>query len=212
MIRSKPGVAGLCLAGVMAACAGSAFADRIDLFVYENADNADLGGIDLWADLVDGGTYIDITFYNDSTASSVVTSVYFEAFSGLTGGSIVFESAGVNFSDGATPANPAQPGFSYGGSWGGNLYSAGAVPPPSSNGINEGGTESLTIRFDYAGGTTFDDVKNALTSGGPDWRIAQHVQGLGDDGEFSVWTITVPAPGSLALVGLAGLAGLRRRR
>ncbi|MCL4742791.1 MAG: PEP-CTERM sorting domain-containing protein [Phycisphaerales bacterium] len=212
MVRSKSGVAGLCLAGVVGLCAGSALADRIDLFVYENADNADIGGLDLWADLVDGGTFIDITFYNDSTAPAVVTSVYFEAFAGLTGGSIVFESVGVNFSDGATPGNPAQPGFSYGGSWGGNLYSAGAESPRPVNGINEGGTESLTIRFDYVGGTTFGDVKAALTSGGPDWRIAQHVQGVGDNAEFSVWSITVPAPGSLALVGLAGLAGIRRRR
>ncbi|MCE7970504.1 MAG: PEP-CTERM sorting domain-containing protein [Leptolyngbya sp. PLA2] len=210
MIRVKPGVAGLCLAGVVAVCAGSAFADRVDLFVYENADNADVGGLDLWADLVDGGTYIDITFYNDSTASSVVTAIYFEKFSGLTGGSIVFESAGVDFSDGATPPNPAQPGLNYGGSWSGNLYSTDANPPPAHNGINHGGTESLTIRFDYAGGTTFGDVKSALTASDPTWRIAQHVQGL--PGGYSVWSISVPAPGSLALVGLAGLAGLRRRR
>ena len=85
------------------------------------------------------------------------------------------------------------------------------MSPSPFNGINEGGAESLTIRFDYVGGTTFEDVKAALTSGDPDWRIAQHVQGLGDNGQFSVWSITVPAPGSLALVGLAGLAGVRRR-
>jgi len=210
MFRNKPGAAGLCLAGVVSLCACSALADRIDLFVYENADNADLTGIDLWADLVDGGTFIDITFYNDSTATSFVSAVYFEAFSGLTGGSIVFESSGVDFSDGATPPKPAQPGFSYGGSWGGNLYSVDANPPSPKNGINHGGTESLTIRFDYAGGTTFGDVKSALTASDPTWRIAQHVQGL--PGGYSVWSITVPAPGSLALIGLAGLAGFRRRR
>ncbi|MBX3323253.1 MAG: hypothetical protein KF757_09715 [Phycisphaeraceae bacterium] len=188
----------------IAALAGAGV--RVDLIVYENADNADVSILDLWVNLVDGGTYVDFTFHNDSTGSATVANVYFEANSLMSGGSIVGQSAGVSFTDGGSPPNPAQPGFLFGGAWGGNLYSASANPPPSMNGIDPG--ETLTVRFTLVG--SFADVLAAVQPnaiGG--LRIAQHVINLG---EFSVWTINTPSPGSIALLGFGAACAVRRRR
>ena len=192
--------------------AGSASATRVNLGVYENANNASLLGIDLWVDVVDGpGSTVDFVFHNDSTAPAFISAIYFEnkpASSGLSGGAIFAQSAGVNFSPPATPPNPAQPGFLFGGSWAGNLLSLDANSPSPTNGINHGGLESLTVRFN-ATGTNAAAVSASLRSNPAGFRIAQHVQGL--TGGFSVWTIN-PAPGSLAILAVAGLAGSRRRR
>ncbi|MEZ6234140.1 MAG: PEP-CTERM sorting domain-containing protein [Phycisphaerales bacterium] len=193
------------------ACAGMAHAIRVDLGVYENASNASLSGIDLWVDVLDApGPAIDFVFHNDSTASSFITAVYFETgLAGLSGGSIVDQSTGVSFNMGATPPNPAQPGFLFGGSWGGNLVSLDADNPSPTWGINEGGLETLTVRLN-ASGINANGVAAAMLADPREFRIAQHVQGL-ENGAFSVWSVT-PAPGSLALLGLGGLAAGRRRR
>ncbi|QKK07868.1 MAG: hypothetical protein HND58_06555 [Planctomycetota bacterium] len=199
-----------CLCGI----AAIASADIVPLTVYENADNADVSGLNLFVDVTDGGSYIEFAFGNSSTTSAVVTAVYVEDTNSIDGwllnGHISAESTGVNFSDGATPANPAQMSDAFGGTWAGNLYSADADSPGPTNGINETGNESLTLRFDYGGGATFADVLAALTADDPGFRFAQHVQGL--PGGYSVWTTTVPAPGSLGAIALAGLLAARRRR
>lgn len=189
-------------------------ADIVDLSVYENADNANVAGLDLFVDVTDGGTYVDFMFGNSSTISAIVTAVYVEDTAAIDGwllnGRIAGESAGVDFSDGATPPNPASIGIDFGGAWGGNLYSADAESPSPTHGINETGNESLTLRFDYGNGATFGDVLAALTADDPGFRFAQHVQGL--PGGSSVWTTTVPAPGSLAALALVGAMASRRRR
>lgn len=192
------------------ACAGMAHAIRVDLGVYENSNNASLSGIDLWVDVLDApGPAIDFVFHNDSTASSFITAVYFETgLAGLSGGSIVDQSAGVAFAAPATPTNPAQPAFLWGGSWAGNLASFDANSPSPTWGINEGGLETLTVRLN-ASGTNASAVAAALNADPRRWRIAQHVQGI--EGQFSVWSVT-PAPGGLALLGLGGLVVGRRRR
>ena len=192
------------------ALAGMAHAIRVDLGVYENAGNASLSGIDLWVDVLDApGPSIDFVFHNDSSAGSFVTALYFEAgLPGLSGGSIVDQSAGVSFNMGATPPNPAQPGFLFGGSWNGNLVSFDADNPSPTWGINQGGLETLTVRLN-ASGIDANGVATALLANPREFRIAQHVQGI--EGQFSVWTVT-PAPASLALLGLGGLVVGRRRR
>ncbi len=198
------------LAGLIAVAGFAALTHagvRVDLIVYENADAADVSALDLWVNLTDGGTFVDFTFHNDSTAPATVANVYFEANSLLSGGAIVGSTGTVIFADGGTPMNPAPPGMPYGGAWGGNLYRASATPPPSTNGIDPG--ETLTVRFTLVG--SFADVLAAVqpnASGG--FRIAQHVISVNDD--FSVWTINTPSPGTVALLGLGGLTAVRRRR
>lgn len=193
--------------------ASAASAGVVGFNVYENADGVGTSGLLLTVELTDvGGTSVDFELRNDGSLDSVVTSIYFEntAFliANLTNPRIQAESAGVDYSDGATPPNPASIPASFGGAWAGNAYATDPDPPPSSNGINNNVGESLTIRFDYVGGATLADIQDALTSDPTGFRIAQHVQSIGPS---SVWTVT-PAPGTAALAGLGMMIFTRRRR
>ncbi len=202
-------------------------AARVDLFVFENASGTDTTGLDLWVDVLDvGGSQVDFVFHNDSTIASIVTQIYFEStLSGiLTGGAIHHQTSGVSFTGGAAPPSP--PG-------GSNIDWAGETAKFSrankggvNNGINAGLDESLTIRFDYAGGADFDALLAALAA---DSRIAAHVQSVGPDGQSIAvagnWIndqgsggpqIVVPLPAAawmgLATMSVLGLGGVRRRR
>jgi uncharacterized protein (TIGR03382 family) len=192
---------------LLCAAAGSASAGvRVDLLVYENADNAGIGHLDLWVDVINGGSTVDFVFHNDSTGPGVVANIYVEMNSLISSGSLGATSGTVDFNLGGSPGNPAQPAFLYGGAWGGNEFSARADSPAPSNGIGMG--ESLTVTFDLVG--SYADVVAALQPGAADgFRIAQHVISVG---QASVWTINTPTPGSLGLLGLAGLVAVRRRR
>ncbi|MBX3322091.1 MAG: hypothetical protein KF757_03775 [Phycisphaeraceae bacterium] len=205
-MKNYCGMVALAAGGLL--CVGAASAGvRVDLFVYENSDNGDVSMIDLWVDVVDSGSFVDFVFRNDSTGPATVANVYFEMNSLLSGGSVHAQSGGVSFSTGGNPPNPAQPAFLYGGAWGGNLYRAGANPPPSFNGIDPG--ETLTIRFSLVG--SYADVVAALQPNATDgFRIAQHVISVNDD--FSIWTINTPTPGGAAVLALGGLVAMRRRR
>lgn len=197
------------IAAALGSFCAAATAERVDLFVYESASGGDVSGLDLWVDVIDGGSSVDFVFHNDSTIASVVTSVYFEdvsAASGLSSPSIL-PGAGVDFAPGATPGDPAGSISGFYRDWAGNLYTAGATQPSPMMGINPG--ETLTISFDFSG--VFSDMLAALRSDTGDFRLAQHVQGVGPLG-FSVWTTTVPAPAPLALLALGGLVASRRSR
>ncbi len=201
MNRNVPMRPWLILSSVMVLlCALSIHATPIDLYVYENSDNANTEGLHTWIDLIDGGSYVDFTFHNDSTISSVITDIYFEstAFSStsLTNGTIVTpQPTGVDFTNSASPPEPAGSIRHFGGEWNGNLFVAGATPPASKNGIGQG--ESLTIRFNYMN-INFNDLQEAL-SNPTAFRIAQHVQCLPNN--KSIWTVTpLPLPSTMTLL------------
>ena len=200
------------LAVLVAAC-GVANADEDEFSSYENSSGTDVSGLDLTVELVDGGTYVDFNFENESSISAVVTAIYFENTSfwssSLTAGSIVEESANVDFESGATPHSPAQPGMDFGGHWTGTAYAADAESPGPHNGIKASVGDELTIRFQLSGGATFQDIVDGLTGDEPEARIAMHIQGVGAGSE-SVWGITVPTPA--AAFGMVGLLAARRRR
>lgn len=191
-----------------------AAADRINLGVYENASSTSIAGLDLWVDVsASGASTVEFMFHNDSTLASVITAVYFEnspLSAALSSALISTEVGQVDFSDGSTPPNPAMIGAQFGGAWSGNLYSADADSPGPQNGVNHNVSELLGVSFNVTGMSAQDFV-NALVADPLAMRMAQHVQGVGLNGE-SIWTVTVPTPGSLALVGLGALVAIRRRR
>ncbi|MFA5864908.1 MAG: PEP-CTERM sorting domain-containing protein [Phycisphaerae bacterium] len=190
-------------------------ATPINFFVYENSSQADVSQLDNWVDVQDGGSYADFTFYNDSSISSVITAVYFEAtaFSStsLINGTVVTpQPSGVKFSPGANPSKPAGSIKNFGGTWNGTLLSAGADAPSPTWGLSSG--ESLTIRFDY-NGINYSDLIEAFSDPAK-FRIAEHIPCLPNDN--SVWSMNsaqvyIPLPSTLALFGLGFLGMLRRR-
>lgn len=209
-MKNSPCVFAFAVIGLASSVAS---ADRVDLVVFENADGADVSGLDLWVDVIDRGTHADFVFHNDSTIASFVRSVYIEATSfsndAFENGRIgATQQDGVVFVPDGSPPNPAGSISNFGGAWQGNLFSAKADKSGSGkDGIDQG--EQLVIQFDYDQ-VTFASLMSSLNSDEPGFRIAQHVQGL--PGGYSVWTTTVPAPGSVTAIALAGLLAARRRR
>ena len=199
--------------------AGTASAMIFPLFVYENADNANTDGLDLWFEVIDGGSFVDFTFYNSSTIASNVTNIYFEASgAGLDLGatSIAAESAGVDFDPDGNPQDPA-PGGQTPLNWAGTEARYRAKNPIPLWGIlntkPQGEPEWLTVRFDY-GQSSYSQVLADLSSG--DFRVAQHVTGMPQ----SIWTVSgepanpIPLPPSVWLLGsgLLGWVGASRIR
>ena len=185
--------------------------ERFDLFVFENADGVGTGNIDIWVEVIDLGTSVDFVWHNDSTETANLTSIYMESSdaSDLLVNAQIFNSAGVNYAEGASPGNPPGSISAFGGAWGGNVFDADPnTPMPNVNAINAG--ESLTTRFDLSGFLTYGDLLGALSGGDGAFRLAGHVQGIGA-GDASIWVVS-PAPSTASLMVCGLLVASRRRR
>jgi len=173
-----------------------------------------------------GTDAISFTFYNNVGETSSITDIYVTGTDGLllTPGEITDQSAGVDFSVGADPAN-LPVGTSY------DFYAtagADSNPPVWENGINQTG-EYVTWTFALASGVTYDDVIAAINSG--ELSIGLRAPGYsGGSASFintcsiagcstspSIDTAAIPLPASLwlmlgAMGGLALLSRFVRRR
>lgn len=87
-----------------------------------------------------------------------------------------------------------QPGIPNGAGW----FNSN---PPNLQGKVDGTLKTFIAQFSYAGAVT------AFTSP----ITVSFNQGLGTPTQFANSSFSVPAPGAIALLGLAGLAGRRRR-
>lgn len=196
-------------------------APTVTSYLFENithssaAAEAD-GEANLKVDVIDlGGTQVRFNFTNNSSSS--LADVHFDD-GALLGIASITSSAGVSFSQGASPPNLP----------GGNLVSptfvttagflADSNAPVSHNGVSMG--EWLAIDFTLKAGQSYNSVINALAlpnhGGDGDLRIGLHVQAYpGNAGEsFINIASPIPEPETYALfmagLGLLGFMGRRR--
>ena len=174
--------------------------------------NCITGQAQLSVEVTDGGAGKALfTFRNAGPLNSSITDVYFDDGT-LLGIASITNSAGVNFSQGASPGD--LPG---GNAYGFNVtagFSADSNPPVQPNGVNPG--EELKILFNLINGKTYADTITAL-NGGVDLRIGIHVQGFSGGGSESFINgvpTTVPEPSSVLLLStlVAGTAWCIRRK
>lgn len=195
---------------VAAIAASPAAADVIGFDIFANDDGADTSFLDLTLDVVDGGSFIEFVFINNSTDASFISDVYFEhtaASSSLINPLQDVKSGVIDFSSTAEPGSPPGAISGLGGDWNGNHYARAAVNPQPTWGINP--NESLGIQFDL-NGASYQDIVDALYDQNS-FRIVIKIQGIAGDGDGSTWGVT-PTPGTATVLALAGLTMTRRRR
>ncbi|MBM4384411.1 MAG: hypothetical protein FJ091_13725 [Deltaproteobacteria bacterium] len=170
-----------------------------------NAGNCAIGSAQLAVSVASTGpNQVSFTFTNVGPSASSITDIYFDDGT-LLGIASISSSAGVSFSQGASPGNlpagnNASPAFvaTVG-------FTADSDPPVQPNGVNPG--ESVTIYFDLQAGGTLQDVLDELADGR--LRIGVHVQGYANGGSESLVNTPLPEPGTLALLTLSSVGLLR---
>ncbi|MBL9138084.1 MAG: hypothetical protein JNK85_19610 [Verrucomicrobiales bacterium] len=194
--------------------AGSASALTIGFTKITNNGNTDVAS-QLSVDVLDaGGGKVEFKFKNTGSVGSSITDIYFDDGS-LLGIASVGNSAGVSFSQGASPGDlPGGNAVDFNTSVGD--FAADSDAPTSSNGVNPG--ETVSIFFNLIGGKTYADTLAALALAATDpttditggLRIGLHVQSIQPQGgsDSYVNTYGVSDNGwALALLG-TGVLGL----
>ncbi len=183
--------------------------------VCESCTNNDAGDVaigmaQLFVEVIDSSPgFVDFKFTNVGPLASSIADIYFDDGS-LLGISTIINGPGTSFSQGASPGNlpggnNCDPAFVTTAG-----FSADSDPPVQPNGVNPG--EMVTIRFSLVGGQTFADVIDEISGG--TLRIGIHVQGFSSGGSegFVFCPDPVPAPAAFGMLGILGVAALRRRR
>lgn len=165
------------------------------------------GSTGFYMDVDNGGSLVDFTFYNDSTVQSSITNIYFDDGTLLGATQSITNGSGTDFAEDGPGNLPS--GNEYPGGFNADReFNIGALPPPPANGVNNTGAgEWVTIEFELVGGT-FQDVLDELDSGV--LKVGIHIQDFPDGSSESA--VHVPEPTTILLLGLGGLALIRKRR
>ena len=203
-------ITALATAGCIAALSsGAAAAIWLNELHYDNA-GSDVGeGIEIAADFEMDSSLLEIQLYNGSNGSVYRTwdSDDFTGNNAVVGGSVIWVLGASNSIQNGSPDGVAiiydgeLVGFySYEGTMVGSGGFADGVES-TDIGISEASSTEAGTSLQLAGtGSSYGDF--AWGSGDTSWGALNAGQTIG----------AVPAPGALALLGLAGLAGGRRRR
>ena len=165
--------------------------------------------LNLYVEVSNRGTdEVDFTFYNESLIDSSIARIYFDDDDGSLLGIADIAGFGVSFGQSAVPGNlPGakllDPAFETTSGFG-----IDADSPPPKNGINPG--ERGIISFDLTNDGTLEDVISGLNTN--ILRVGVHVIGLPDDSSVSAISVSAPEPGTLILLGTAGLWIFTRKR
>jgi hypothetical protein len=163
--------------------------------------------LNLYVEVSNGGvSQVEFSFYNESSIDSSIARIYFDDDDGSLLGIADIAGFGVSFSQSAVPGNlPGakllDPAFETTSG-----FSIDADSPPPKNGINPG--EWGIISFDLTNDGTLKDVISGLNTN--ILRVGVHVIGLPDGSSISA--VSVPEPGTLMLLGTAGLWIFTRKR
>ncbi len=208
-----------CVAAVMG-LATSTKADTIDVSFFRVSANAPENVASQFA-----ATIYDNTEANSTFSTSLNSGQILIAFTNAVGidsaisevyiddGTIVGQSAVLNSLGGFTQ-------FTGGGANPGNLPEGNTLSPPfvatsafsadavgnPSRGV-DANDDILGIVYDLLPGLSLTDVQTALDDG--TLRIGMHVRSIGSQGQSD--SFVNPEPATLALMGLGGIAVLRRR-
>ena len=171
--------------------------------------DVNIGKNQLSLDVTYDGTSVSFKFTNAVGSASSIAQVYFDDQDGILSTMSISSSGDVSFSDGADPKNV--PGWSTLDPKFSSIFSAGATKQGgvTKNGVSSS-SEWLTLTFNIAQGSSFDDIINALNNGS--LRVAVHVQGFDSGGSESFINTPIPAAAWLLGSGLVGLVGVRRWR
>lgn len=148
---------------------------------------------------------VNFTFYNENSIDSSIARIYFS-----DGGGLLIDIADITNGPGTSFNRLARPGNLPRG----NTFeppfmtadglSADSAPPLPHNGVNPG----EWVRFTLDNNGTFENVIDGLNTGSI--RIGMHVIALPDGS--SVTAVVVPEPGTLMLLGTAGVWIFTRKR
>jgi hypothetical protein len=193
-------------------------AEAIPYTFYNITNNGDADlSTQLLVDVSEVGGEAVFTFTNDVGTPSSIAQIYFDSISPWMVYDRLIESSGVDFTFAYQTTYPGNQNLPSGNTIGfaADSYADGE-PPVAQNGIDTA-AEYLKIVFDYGSGYNFDSVINAINSGG--LRIGLHVQAIEKTDTYGGYSDSyvntpVPEPATMLLfgTGLAGLAGIARRR
>ena len=197
----------------------SAFANTYNFTQITSNGNAPVAS-QLLVDVTQSGSNVLFKFTNSSVIASSITDIYFDygntnLFTSVSNNALgaAGQSAGVNYTDGATPPNlPAGNTIGFTADASGD-----SAPPVPANGVNAAG-EFAAFLGALGITSSFGDVIAALDSNA--LRIGLHVQAIGNlDGSESFVNAPnrpsqVPVPGAIWLFGSAilGFAGFSNRK